>query len=120
MVCCSPILPSSVDSGRVTSAPSMESVPGASDVVVQDLQASVWFGDVVLVVRGEFRAVVRRGEHTGVGIMEQTYCISHSLQHSGLDLCKTHNYHFTLTIYKHTTITLHSRYTNTQLSLYNS
>lgn len=75
----------------ITSHAPMESVPGVSDVVVQDLQASVWFGDVVLVVRGEFRAVVRGGEHTGVGIMEQTYCIGHSLQHSGLKLCKTHD-----------------------------
>lgn len=80
-------------------------VPGVSDVVVQDLQASVWFGDVALMVRDELRAVVRGGKHTGVGRMEQTSPMSHGLQHSGLNLYQTQLLQFTLTL-THITHTL--------------
>lgn len=67
-------------------------VPRLPDVLIQDLKTLVWFGDVDLTVRVELRAVVRSGKHTGVAIMDQIWHISHSLQHSGLNLCKTHNY----------------------------
>jgi len=77
---------------------SERTLPGLSDVVVQDLQTLVWFGDVGLMVRVELRAVLHSGKQTGVAIMDQPSRFSHGLQHSGLHLCKTHN-HLRLHIY---------------------
>lgn len=84
-----------------TLANAFTDIPGLSDVVVQDLQTLVWFGDVDLMVRAELGAVLHSGKHTGVAIMDQPSRISHGLQHSGLNLCKTHNY-FSLHSYLHT------------------